>query len=143
MELIVIIPQLNVHSHKQIYERGHFTMEKIRLNDGIELNIEVGASESCIAVVANDLTFIDTYIKALTKENLSHAEVIDENDEVILTIKDKYLSGFDGTQVIESTDFIVCFRLSDVYTIEEKIAMLEAENAKLNETVNTLLGVEE
>ena len=55
--------------------------------------------------------------------------------------EDKYLSDFDGTQVVESTDFIVCFRLVDVYTIEEKIARLEEENAKLNEAMNELLGV--
>ena len=104
---------------------------KIKLKDGTELNIENGATGGCIAVVTEDLTIIDAYIKALTKENLSKAVVVDESEEVILTIKDKYLLGFDGTQVIESTDFIVCFRLADVYTFEERIAMLEAENEAL------------
>lgn len=106
-------------------------MEKIKLKDGTELNIENGATESCIAVVTEDLTIIDTYVKALTKENLSQAVVVDENDSVISKIKNKYLTGFDGTQVVESTDFIVCFRLSNVYTMEERIAMLEAENEAL------------
>lgn len=107
-------------------------MEKIILKDGTELNIENGASvDYCIAIITKDLTIVDSYVKALTKENLSKAVVVDENGEVILTLKDKCLSGFDGTQVVESTDFIVCFRLADVYTLEERIAMLEAENEAL------------
>ena len=106
-------------------------MNKIKLNNGTELNIENGATENCIAVVTEDLTVIDTYVKELTKENLSHAEVIDENDTVVLTLKDKYLTGFDGTQVVGEESYIVCFRLNDIYTIEERITMLEAENAAL------------
>lgn len=113
----------------------------IRLKDETIFNIE-NVDDGCISVVTNDLTIIDAYVKTLTKENLSHAEVIDENNTVVLTIKDKYLSSFDGTLVVESESYIVCFRLADVYTLEEKIARLEEENAKLNETVNTLLGVE-
>ena len=107
----------------------------IRLKDGTELIIENGATVNCVAVVTEDLTIVDYYVKALTKENLSQATVVDENGEAVLTLKDKYLSGFDGTQIIESTtDFIICFRLADVYTLEERIAMLEAENAALKES---------
>ena len=108
-------------------------MHKIRLSNGTELNIE-SVDDGCIAVVTEDLTIIDSYVKSLTKENLVHAEVIDENDAVILTLKDKHLTEFDGTQITGETNYIVCFRIADVYTLEERIAMLEAENAALKES---------
>ena len=107
-------------------------MDKIKLKDGTELNIEIGATESCIAVVTNDLTIVDTYVKSFTKDNLVKAEILDEDGNVILILKNKYLFGFDGTDVKgEDDNYIVCFRLLDVYTLEERIAMLEAENAEL------------
>lgn len=106
-------------------------MEKIRLKDGTELNIESGATESLIAVVTKDLSIIDTYVKLLTKENLSHAVIVDENKTVVLTLKDKYLYNFDGTPIVDSEDYIVCFNIRDVYTFEERIAKLEAENEAL------------
>lgn len=108
-------------------------MHKIRLSNGTELNIE-SVDDGCIAVIIDDLTIIDSYVKSLTKENLVHAEVIDENDAVILTLKDKHLIEFDGTQIVGEENYIVCFRIADVYTLEERIAMLEAENAALKES---------
>lgn len=116
-------------------------MAKIKLTDGTILNVE-RVDNGCIMVIMDDLTAIATYVDAFTKENLSKMEVLDENDSVTLTLKDKFLAGFDGTCIDGETNYIVCFHLADVYTIEEKIAMLEEENAKLNNTVNTLLGVE-
>lgn len=47
-------------------------MCKIKLNDMTELNIESDATESCIALVTENLTITDSYVKALTKDNLSH-----------------------------------------------------------------------
>ena len=113
----------------------------IRLKDGTELNIENGATNGCVAVITDDLTILDTYVKALTKENLACAEIVNENGETVLVIKDKYLLSFDGNRFIGEEKYVVCFRLADVYTLEEKLAKLEEENAKLNETVNELLGV--
>lgn len=108
---------------------------KIKLKDGTELNIENGATGSCIAVVTENLTIIDSYVKALTKENLSYAEILDEEGNIVLTLKNKYLSDFDGTDVKgEDGKYIVCFRLTDIYTLAERIAMLEAENAALKES---------
>lgn len=108
---------------------------KIKLKDGTELNIENGATGSCIAVVTEDLTIVDAYVKALTKENLLYAEILDEEGNVVLTLKNKYLSDFDGTGVKgEDGKYIVCFRLTDIYTLAERIAMLEAENAALKES---------
>ena len=106
-------------------------MQKIKVYEGTELNVENGASNSCISIITGDLTIVDAYVKALTKENLSHAVITNEEGNVTSNIKDKYLYGFDGNQVIESTDYIVCSRLADVYTLEERIAMLEAENEAL------------
>ena len=108
-------------------------MIKIKLSNGTILNVE-SVDDSCIAVITDDLTIIDSYVKSLTKENLVHAEVIDENDAVILTLKDKHLIEFDGTQIVGEENYIVCFRIADVYTLEERIAMLEAENAALKES---------
>ena len=112
-------------------------MAKIKLSNGDILNVDSG----CIAVIMDDLTAIETHVSAYTKENLSKVEVLGEDDEVTLVLKDKYLVGFDGTQVEDGPEFIVCFRIADVYTIEEKIAKLEEENAKLNEAMKELLGV--
>lgn len=105
-------------------------MSKIKLSNGTIHNVE-SVDGGCIAVVMADLTEIATYVDAFTKENLSRVEVLDENNNVVSILKDKYLLGFDGTQVVESTDFIVCFRIADVYTLEERIAKLEAENEEL------------
>lgn len=117
-------------------------MVKIKLSNGTILDVE-SVDGGCIAVVMDDLTEIATCVDAFTKENLSHVEVLDEDNNVVSILKDKYLASFDGTQIADATDYIVCFRIADVYTLEEKIARLEEENAKLNETMNTLLGAEE
>lgn len=114
-------------------------MNKIRLYDGTELNIENGATGNCVAVIMNDLSVIDTYVKAFTKENLAYAKIInyneiDENEEVVSVIKDKYLTNFDGTQIVGDTSYIVCFRFSNVYSIEDRLAVLEAENMALKES---------
>lgn len=106
-------------------------MEKIRLKNGKEFNVQNDATESLIAVVTSDLTIIDSYVKEFTKDNLDFVEIIDEDNNVILTFKEKYLYNFDGTPIVDSENYIVCFNLRDVYTIEEKIARLEAENAEL------------
>lgn len=114
-------------------------MNKIRLYDGTELNIENGATENCVAVIIGDLSVIDTYVKAFTKENLVYAEIINcneisANEEVVSVIKDKYLINFDGTQIVGDTNYIVCFHFSNVYSIEDRLAMLEAENMALKES---------
>lgn len=102
-------------------------MNKIILKDGTEFNIEIGATDNCLAVITDDLTVIDTLVKSLTKENLTSAEIVDENNAVVLTLRNKYLAEFDGIDVKgEDGKYIVCFRLDDVYTIEERLAMLEA-----------------
>ena len=125
---------LHLHGLQQTKIREVFNMHKIRLSNGTELNIE-SVDDGYIAVVTEDLTIIDSYVKSLTKENLSKVEVLEESGNVTLTLKDKYLTGFDGTQVVgEEGNYIVCFRLNDVYTLEERIAMLEAENAALKES---------
>lgn len=105
-------------------------MTTIKLSNGTILDVE-SVDAGCIAVIIDDLTAIATYVDAFTKENLSKVEVLDENDNVTLTLKDKYLTGFDGTQIADETNYIVCFRIADVYTIEERIAKLEAENEYL------------
>ena len=110
-------------------------MEKIKLNNGLELELQDGSTNDCIAIVTNDLTIIDRYVKALTKENLVKSEIFNEDGELILSMINKYLLRFDGTHVDNSDgNYIVCFRLNDVYTLEERIAMLEAENAALKES---------
>lgn len=117
-------------------------MEKIILKDGTELNIENGATESCLAVVTENLSIVDTYVKSLTKENLSRATVVDEAGETVLTLKDKYLSDFDGTDVKgEDGKYIVCFRLADVYTFAERLAMLEASHEIQEEAIVELADI--
>lgn len=107
-------------------------MDKLILKDGSELNIESGATESCFAVVTEDLAVISDYVTVLTKENLSLAKVVNESGEILLTLKNKYFARFDGADVKgEDGKYIVCFRISDVYTFAERLAMLEAENAAL------------
>lgn len=108
-------------------------MTKIKLVDGTILNVE-SVTNDCIAIIMADLVAIATYADAFTKENLATAEVIDKNDEVVSTLKDKYVTNFDGTQIIGEENYIVCFRIADIYTLEEQIAMLEAENAALKES---------
>ena len=115
-------------------------MVKIKLSNGAILDV-VSATSSFVTVIMDDLTLIATYVDAFTRENLSRVEVLDENDSVTLTLKDKFLAGFDGTCIEGETNYIVCFHLADVYTIEEKIAMLEEENEKLNKAMKELLGV--
>lgn len=117
-------------------------MNKIILKDGTELIIENGATESCIAVVTEDLSIVDTYVKALTKENLTTAEIINESGEVTLTLRDKYITGFDGTDVKdEEGKYIVCFRFADVYTIAERISRLEASQEIQDEAITEIAGI--
>ena len=108
-------------------------MGKIKLANGLELDIQLTSTDSeCVALFAKDLTIIELYVKAFTKENLEKAYIIDDNDEIVLVLKNKYLTGFDGSPLIdEEGKFIVCFRLADVYSLEERIAMLELENEQL------------
>ena len=107
---------------------------KIKLSNGTILDVE-SVDASCIAVIMADLKEIVTYVDAFTKENLSLVE------SEYVSFKDKYLASFDATPIEGDINYIICFRLKDVYTIEEKIAMLETENIKLNNTLNTLLGI--
>ena len=109
-------------------------MEKIILKDGTELDIENGATERGIAVVTEDLTIIDTYVKVLTDENLSSAVVVDKKGVEIVNLSGKSLSLFDGTRVVGSTKYIVCFRFVNAHTVEDRIAVLEAENEALKES---------
>lgn len=99
-------------------------MTEIKLSNGTTFDVE-SVDASCIAVIMADLKEIATYVDAFTKENLS----LVESESV--TLKDKYLTGFDGTPIEGEENYIVCFRLADVYTLEERVAMLEAENAEL------------
>ena len=64
--------------------------------------------------------------------NLSNANIINEDNEVVLTLRHKYVTGFDGTPLgDEDNDYMICFRLADVYSLEERITMLETENEQL------------
>lgn len=108
-------------------------MTKIKLFDETMFEVD-SVTGNCIAVIMDDLTAIKSYVDAFTKENLALIEEIDENETVVASYKNKYLTGFDGTQVVGETNYIVCFRIADVYTLEERIAMLEAENEALKES---------
>lgn len=110
-------------------------MAKIKLKDKTELNIQTGATTDTIAVVTADLSVVQNYVGKLTKENLERAEVFeDEALKPSLILRNKYLSSFDGMKVDGTENYIVCFRLADVFTMEERLSLLEAENEALKES---------
>lgn len=102
-----------------------------KLNNKTELNIENGSTITGLSIVVDNLNEIIPYVESLTKENLSHAEIVNENDLVVGVIKNKYLDCFTGTQITNTTNYRVSFLLGDVLTLEERIALLEAENEAL------------
>ena len=108
-------------------------MGKIRLADGSELDILFTSTDQyCIAIQTRNFDIIKDYVNAFTRFNLSNANIINEDNEVVLTLRHKYVTGFDGTPLgDEDNDYMICFRLADIYSLEERITMLETENEQL------------
>lgn len=109
-------------------------MYKIKLNDKTELNIENGSTTAGLSIVVDNLNEIVPYVESLTKENLLHAEIINENGLIVGIIKNKYLDCFTGTQITDTNNYRISFLLGDVLTLEERLALLETENGALKES---------
>ena len=106
-------------------------MAKIKLLDGTVLAVENGSTAGCLCVIMDDVSNITVYVDALTSENLVAAEIVDDNEQTVAILKSKRLEGFDCSKFEDEEKYMVCFQIRDLYTLEERIIMLEAENAEL------------
>lgn len=105
-------------------------MEKIKLKDETILMVENGVTEECICVVVNNLSDMIPYAEALTKENLSKCEVLNEENVTTAIIKNKRVNS--GTFIpIGNGTYKIIFYLENV---EYDIAALLEEIESLKQT---------
>lgn len=113
-------------------------MGKVRLKDGTEYNISHSTSEHQIIVNILDVSeFVQVY-NSFTESNLEEFNILDDNGDVCLILKDKYVNG--AVAIVPVTDsYNLIFNLSDVDLVQKRLKILEQENTELKNTLNSAL----
>lgn len=97
-------------------------MEKIKLNNGTVLEIQDGATEYSIGIVADS---VDEVAKQFTDSNLERYEILTEDGSVCAIYTKKHLKKLSA-EVTEG-GYIVTIVLEDVNELYERIKSLEAK----------------
>ena len=110
-------------------------MAKIRLKDLTEFNISEDSSVDKITVLKGDLT-IDEIKGKMTEDNLSEYEILSDAGNVTGIYKDKEVVSLN---IFESNDDSIIFNLKDVDMVQKRIRLLEEENTKNKEIIDSLV----
>lgn len=78
-------------------------MEKIRLKDQTEINVEGGMTENNFTTIVEGYDAMKNLYDSLTEENLSKIEVINEGGLVCAVLKNKRLASERRFEVIEGS----------------------------------------
>lgn len=103
-------------------------MEKIRLKDTTEINVEGGMTESHFETIVTGYDEMQKLYNSLTNDNLSEFEVLNDAGVTCAVIKNKTLSRKRRFETIEDTENIrVKVILEDVDTRDVRLSANEAK----------------
>ena len=102
-------------------------MEKIRLNDKTEINVEGGMTQNYFEAVVNGYDEMKALYDSMTEENLARVEVVNDGGLVCTILKNKRLSRERTFEVIEGTENLkVKVTLENIHVRELQLNQVSA-----------------
>lgn len=97
--------------------------EKVILKDGTDLQIENGASERSITVIAGTWEEIGTIYGRLTEANLEEYKVLNADGLTCATLTNKYMRSANVSTV--DAGYQLVFNIADVDMLAKQVAALQ------------------